>query len=207
LNSGNGSFLDRLGELHRRNGDGICLIAVDESHCVSEWGHDFRRDYREIGSLLRNHRVLKSIPILALTATAIPKVQEDIITSLQLRKPKIVKQSFDRKNLILSVKRKPQGGYTAALFDFVHEMKEVKKSRGFQNESTIIYCPTQSRVEEITAWLEQQFKGSEVTVQSYHGGQAMNHRSDAHVNFLTGKTLVLVATLAFGMGIDKTDIR
>jgi ATP-dependent DNA helicase RecQ/Werner syndrome ATP-dependent helicase len=209
LVSENGWVLDRLGELHHRSGkgDGICLIAVDESHCVSEWGHDFRRDYRQIGSLLRNHRLLQNIPILALTATAVPRVQQDIMTSLRLNNPKIVKQSFDRENLILTIKRKPPGGYKAALGGFVKEMKDMRKNKRFRNESTIVYCPTQSLVEEITAWLEQQFQGSDVRVQSYHGGQSMDHRTDAHINFLTGHTLVIVATLAFGMGIDKTDIR
>lgn len=209
LVSENGWFLDRLGELHHKNGkgDGICLIAVDESHCVSEWGHDFRREYRQIGSFLRNHRLLQNIPILALTATAVPRVQQDIMTSLQLNNPKVVKQSFDRENLILTIKRKPPGGYKAALLGFVKEMKEMRTNKRFRNESTIVYCPTQSLVEEITAWLEQKFQGSDVRVQSYHGGQSMDHRSDAHINFLTGNTLVIVATLAFGMGIDKTDIR
>ena len=213
LLSQNGLFLDRLGKLHQskldENGraDGLCLIAVDESHCVSEWGHDFRKEYRQIGSYLRSHDVLTHIPIVALTATAVPRVQKDIITSLQLRQPNVVKQSFDRDNLVITVKRKPTGGYRNALKEFVKEMKGLEKSKRFRHESTIVYCPTQAQVEEVTAWLEQQFDGSSIRAQSYHGGQNIDHRSDAHVNFLTGRTSVIVATLAFGMGIDKTDTR
>ena len=174
---------------------------------MSEWGHDFRVEYRKIGSRLRNHAILKDIPIVALTATAVPRVQNDIISSLQLRQPNIVKQSFDRENLVITVKRKPTGGYRAALSGFVKEMKGLEKGKRFRHESTIIYCPTKAQVEETTAWLEHQFDGSDIRAQSYHGGQSIEHRSDAHVNFLTGRTSVIVATLAFGMGIDKTDTR
>ena len=198
-----GNFLDRLGNLHLQNS--ICLIAIDESHCVSEWGHDFRKDYRLIGDRIRNHHVLKQIPIVALTATAVPRVQSDIIKSLHLRSPKIVQQSFDRDNLIINVKRKPAGGYKVALKGFVDHMLKLDAQK--KRESTIIYCPTQTLVEELTFWLETRLENSNVKVQSYHGGQSMGHRQDAHVNFLTGRTSVIVATLAFGMGIDKIDTR
>jgi len=206
LFSGDGWFLRQMADLHTRNGgSGICLIAVDESHCVSEWGHDFRPHYRQVGSLLRGNHVLKNVPIVALTATAVPRVQRDIISSLQLRDPKIVKQSFDRDNLLIVVKRRPE--YSSALKSFVTDMKLIDTKKSFRHESTIIYCPTKRNVEEITNWLSQQFEGTRIRVQSYHGGQSMGHRSDAHINFLTGKTVVIVATIAFGMGIDKTDTR
>ena len=198
-----GNFIDRLANLHLQNS--ICLIAIDESHCVSEWGHDFRKDYRLIGDRIRNHQVLKQIPIVALTATAVPRVQSDIIKSLHLRSPKIVQQSFDRDNLIINVKRKPNGGYKVALKGFVDHMLKLDAQK--KRESTIIYCPTQTLVEELTFWLDTRLQDSNVKVQSYHGGQSMGHRQDAHVNFLTGRTSVIVATLAFGMGIDKIDTR
>ena len=86
-------------------------------------------------------------------------------------------------------------------------MKHAKKKKSFRHESTIIYCTTQSQVEDITSWLCDQFEGSGIRVQSYHGGQGIEHRSNSHINFLTGKTSVIVATLAFGMGIDKLDTR
>jgi ATP-dependent DNA helicase RecQ len=209
LVSGDGWFLNQLGNLHNSNGamDGLCLIAVDESHCVSEWGHDFRPEFRKVGSALRGHDVLQTVPIVALTATAVPRVQTDILSSLRLREPNVVKQSFDRENLIVSVKRKPAGGYRSALKSFVQEMKDLKKSKSVSRSSTIIYCPTQGQVEEVTEWLQRQLDGSGVQAESYHGGQDIDHRSTAHVNFLTGKTSIIVATLAFGMGIDKTDTR
>ncbi len=156
---------------------------------------------------MRGHEVLRAVPIVALTATAVPRVQNDILSSLRLRNPNVVKQSFDRENLIISVKRKPPGGYRAALNSFVKEMKDLKKSRRVSHSSTIVYCPTQAQVEEIAEWLERELDGSGVKVQSYHGGQGIDHRTDAHVNFLTGRTSIIVATLAFGMGIDKTDTR
>jgi len=193
-------FLDRLSNLD------LCLIAIDESHCVSEWGHDFRPSYRQIGDRLRLNSKLSDIPMVAVTATAVPRVQRDILQSLYLRQPLVVQQSFDRSNLIIGMKRKPKGGYSTALKSFVQELDSDSSKN---DQSTIIYCPTQSMVTEVSEFLQRQFNNlsSAIQVQSYHGGQSIHHRSDAHINFLTGKTHVIVATLAFGMGIDKTDIR
>eukprot|EP00547_Thalassionema_nitzschioides_P012746 CAMPEP_0194262828 /NCGR_PEP_ID=MMETSP0158-20130606/46739_1 /TAXON_ID=33649 /ORGANISM="Thalassionema nitzschioides, Strain L26-B" /LENGTH=1147 /DNA_ID=CAMNT_0039002989 /DNA_START=125 /DNA_END=3566 /DNA_ORIENTATION=- len=216
-----GNFLDEIGTLHTNNGGGFCLVAIDEAHCVSEWGHDFRKDYRTIGAVLRSHPVMGGIPMVALTATAVPRVQKDILQSLKLRpNVKVIQQSFDRDNLIITVRRKPkQGGYRTALAFLVKEFQQQQNNntnnnnnrvhRHHRHGSTIIYCPTTSQVEEVTEWLQDQLIDSEtiIKVQSYHGGQSMEHRSEAHVNFLTGRTTVIVATLAFGMGIDKTDTR
>lgn len=202
------SFLEELGQLHlkgkQRNRE-LCLIAIDEAHCVSEWGHDFRKEYRKVGEMLRSHSVLSQVPIVALTATAVPKVQTDILASLRLRNPLVVQQSFDRENLIISVQKKPIGGYRAALASFVQDMKEMSTQK--KRESTIVYCPTRNMVEEISEWLSSQLKSHHIDVQPYHAGLSNNVRSQAHFNFLTGKTLVIVATIAFGMGIDKSDIR
>jgi len=230
---GGGVFLDQLAMMHQST-KSICMVAVDESHCVSEWGHDFRPPYRSIGTKLRHHPVLKNIPILALTATAVPQVQNDIISSLHMKNPTINSQSFDRHNLILKIQRKPRGGYREALQTFVSELKDAaaaahQKSTTTGNkhvvcpikESTIIYCQTQNLVEEVTLWLSSQFqhegKGKNyhddnnvngiIQVESYHGGQSTANRSRAHINFLTGKSLIIVATIAFGMGIDKPDTR
>jgi len=126
---------------------------------------------------------------------------------LQDRRNVVEMRSFDRDNLVITVKRKPTGGYRTALKGFVKEIKGLEKSKSFQHESTIVYCPTQAQVEEVTAWLEQQFDGSSIKAQSYHSRKSIEHQSDAKVNFLTGKTSVIVATVAFGMGIDKTDTR
>lgn len=202
------SFLDELAQMHvkgKQRKRELCLIAVDEAHCVSEWGHDFRKEYRKVGEMLRSHSILSQVPIVALTATAVPKVQNDILESLRLRNPLIVQQSFDRENLIISVKKKPVGGYRSALAPFVKDMKEMSTQK--KRESTIVYCPTRIVVEEIAEWLSSQLESHGIEVQPYHAGLSNNVRSQAHFNFLIGKTLVIVATIAFGMGIDKSDIR
>lgn len=150
---------------------------------------------------------------MALTATAIPRVQNDIISSLQLRNPKISQQSFDRSNLVISIKRKPSGAYRTALQPFVTDLThKYSKKRGTGgistgNDSTIIYCPTQRFVEEIAEWLSGTLEHVGIKVEPYHAGLSTQKRSDAHINFLTGKTMIIVATIAFGMGIDKPDTR
>ena len=187
-----------------------CFVSTYTSHCVSEWGHDFRPEFRSLGSDIRSHPVLSSIPIIALTATAVPRVQKDIISSLRLRDPKISQQSFDRTNLVISIKRKPSsGGFRSALKPFVKDLRKKYTDKGngqIGSESTIIYCPTQSLVEEVSEWLSNAFENV-IQVQPYHGGLSATNRTDAHINFLTGKTTIIVATIAFGMGIDKPDTR
>lgn len=210
-----GNFLDRLASrLHGR----LCLVAIDESHCTSEWGHDFRPQYREIGSAIRSVPALKSIPMLALTATAVPRVQSDILRTLRMSdNVKVLKQSFDRTNIQIAVKRKPpSGGYRTALQPLVDELVAAQ-GRG---QSTIIYCPTRSDVEEVAAHLSRQFEsaaaarapsGSSATAvvqcEPYHAGMTPQARLSAHTNYLIGKTTVIVATTAFGLGIDKPDTR
>ena len=186
-------FLDSLKSMHQSKKK-ISLIAIDESHCVSEWGHDFRPDYRNLHQI-RSHSVLGQIPILALTATAVPRVQNDILSSLRLRKPYIAKQTFDRTNLAISVVKKHRGGLRATIDTVLPKLMDKK--------STIIYAATKSEVEDIATYLDS--KG--VSVQAYHAGLSNNARTDAHTNFLVGKTSVLVGTVAFGMGIDKPDTR
>ena len=212
-----GNFLERLASrLHSR----LCLIAIDESHCTSEWGHDFRPQYREIGSSIRSVPALKSIPMLALTATAVPRVQGDILRTLRMSdNVKVLKQSFDRTNIQITVKRKPpSGGYRAALQPLVEELVAAQ-GRG---QSTIIYCPTRSDVEEVAAHLSRQFESAAgaaagvplgsspktiVRCEPYHAGMTPQARLAAHTNYLIGKTAVIVATTAFGLGIDKPDTR
>jgi len=235
-----GGFLDQLASMHT-NGNRICLIAVDESHCVSEWGHDFRPSFLQIGSSLRNHSILSSIPILALTATAVPRVQSDIVNNLRMRDPIVAKRSFDRQNLKITIRRKPRNGTHGAFEPLAKEMaKAIVKQGGLSNtsrvpslsgKSTIVYCSTKKEVEDIagriTSTLAHQLKhqhslqcsdGEAVDlyhaeqlassyVKPYHGGLSFGQRSDAHTEFLIGKVAVIVATVAFGMGIDKPDIR
>lgn len=212
-----GGFLDSLGRLHNSSGSGgegkICLIAIDESHCVSEWGHDFRPEYRKLGQSIRSHVELRYVPLLALTATAVPRVQQDILTSLRMHDPMIVKQTFDRTNLDIVVKKKDRGGggFRASLKPMVDEIiasskaSASAKTRGGQ--STIIYVPTRDQVDEITSYLRSQLDPVGIRAEAYHAGLSQSDRSNAHTNFLVGKTTIIVATVAFGMGIDKPDTR
>jgi ATP-dependent DNA helicase RecQ/Werner syndrome ATP-dependent helicase len=140
---------------------------------------------------------------MALTATAIPKIQTDIISNLKLRSPYICQQSFDRPNLAIQVLPKDSGGALRAA------MEPLIQSLQKQPSSTIIYAPTRNQVEEIASYLQQRLKaeGSAVQTEIYHGTMNSAARHEAHINFLTGKTAVVVATIAFGMGIDKPDTR
>ena len=182
----------------------------------SEWGHDFRKEYRQAGKAIRSHSVLKEVPIIAATATAIPRTQQDIITNLCLRNPIVYQKSFDRNNLKISVKRKD--GISTAMEPLI---QHYSISSGRQsNDSTIIYVPTRNDVEQVANYLKQRFEsefeksnkgttnaGIVDLVESYHAGYTTQQRHTAHVNFLTGKVPIIVATCAFGMGIDKPDVR
>jgi ATP-dependent DNA helicase RecQ len=193
---GTESFQSRLARLHTTRP--VSLVAVDEAHCVSEWGHDFRPDYRRLGTILRNGGVLQNVPVLALTATAVPRVQQDIVSSLQLAPDYLHAQaSFDRPNLAISMRRKPAGGVASTLSFLL--------DNGTAISSTIIYAASRNTVDEICASLQQ--LSNRTTVQAYHAGLSTATRSAVHTRFLTGQTPILVATVAFGMGIDKPDIR
>lgn len=188
------SFLDRLKVLHGERG--LTLLAVDEAHCISEWGHDFRPAYRE----LKNVRAaLPGLPIMALTATAVPRVQEDILAQLGLRQDVLVsKSSFDRHNLRISCLRK------STMATDLGRIAEVIRSQG---GSTIVYARTQNETESVAAFLKDRLAPSGIAVAAYHGGLPTGQREEAHVAFLSGKVQVIAATVAFGMGIDKPDIR
>jgi RecQ family ATP-dependent DNA helicase len=192
--------LNQLAQLHAVKPIG--LFAIDEAHCVSEWGHDFRPDFRHLGKSLREHQLLQNIPILALTATAVPRVQVDIMESLRLRNPLKSKQSFDRTNLKINVLKK-SGGVSTAMQGLVQALN-VPNVR-LTKESTIVYAPTRAQVEEVAMYLQKNVKTAQV--EYYHAGLPNEDRSRAHTNFLTGKTTVIVATVAFGLGIDKPDTR
>ena len=189
------NFLDRLAHLHKHK-NRLSVIAIDESHCVSEWGHDFRPEYRKL-HLIRSHGGLDDVPIMALTATAIPRVQLDIISNLSLRKPHIDRQSFDRDNLQIFVQRKKTGGVAANMRPLLSKLAD--------KASTIIYVPTRDQVEEVCSFLQQKLEG--IQVEAYHAGMPQDQRTLAHTNFLVGKTNIICATVAFGMGIDKPDTR
>tara|TARA_A200000113_G_scaffold97419_2_gene87244 strand:- start:3118 stop:5292 length:2175 start_codon:yes stop_codon:yes gene_type:complete len=169
----------------------ISFLAIDEAHCISEWGHDFRPDYRNIRKVIdkTNH----NIPIIALTATATPKVQEDILKNLKIKDAKIFKASFNRPNLYYEVRKKSK--------DVIVEIvKFIKKNK---SKSGIIYCLSRKKVEELTKTL----KVNDIKAVPYHAGLDAKTRSLNQDLFLKEDCDIVVATIAFGMGIDKPDVR
>ena len=169
----------------------ISFIAVDEAHCISEWGHDFRPDYRRINSAVQE--IDTKLKIIALTATATPKVQDDIIKNLNLKKPNIFKSSFNRPNLFYEVKHKTEN-VDKDIVSF------IKKNEG---KSGIVYCLSRKKVDEFTSLLQL----NNINALPYHAGLENNIRSSNQEHFLMHRCDVIVATIAFGMGIDKPDIR
>ncbi|WP_138482375.1 DNA helicase RecQ [Dyadobacter bucti] len=167
----------------------ISFVAIDEAHCISEWGHDFRPEYRRIYGIIEN---IGQLPIIALTATATPKVQQDIRKNLQMEEAETFKSSFNRKNLYYEIRPK----------------KDVKKQliryvRNNKGKSGIIYCLSRKTVEEVAELLTV----NDVRALPYHAGLDSNTRMANQDAFLNEEADVIVATIAFGMGIDKPDVR
>ncbi len=169
----------------------ISFVAVDEAHCISEWGHDFRPEYRNLRTIVS--RLGDNIPIIGLTATATPKVQEDIIKNLGISDAKIFKASFNRANLFYEVRPKT-ANVDADIIRFVKQNS---------NKSGIVYCLSRKRVEE----LAQVLQVNGVSAVPYHAGFDAKTRSKYQDMFLMEDVDVVVATIAFGMGIDKPDVR
>lgn len=167
----------------------ISFVAIDEAHCISEWGHDFRPEYRRIYGIIEN---IGRLPIIALTATATPKVQQDIRKNLQMEEAETFKSSFNRKNLYYEIRPK----------------KDVKKQliryiRNNKGKSGIVYCLSRKTVEEVAELLNV----NDVRALPYHAGLDANTRMANQDAFLNEECDVIVATIAFGMGIDKPDVR
>jgi ATP-dependent DNA helicase RecQ len=168
---------------------GISAFAVDEAHCVSEWGHDFRPEYRQMKQLRQRY---PDVPILALTATATGRVRQDIIQQLTLKQPGIHVASFNRPNLYYDVQPKQRQSYNQLL-------KQVRSHKG----SGIIYCLSRRKVDEIAFRLQQ----DGISALPYHAGLSDEDRSINQTRFIRDDVQVMVATIAFGMGINKPDVR
>ena len=169
----------------------ISFLAVDEAHCISEWGHDFRPEYRNLRLIIE--KIDKKIPIIALTATATPKVQEDIIKNLKMNGASIYKSSFNRPNLFYEVRSKTK----QVMSDII---KFIKKNNG---KAGIVYCLSRKKVEEIA----EVFQINGINALPYHAGLESKVRVNNQDMFLKDECDIIVATIAFGMGIDKPDVR
>ncbi len=167
----------------------ISFFAIDEAHCISEWGHDFRPEYRKLKPIIE---AVGNVPVMALTATATPKVQQDIQKNLGMLKAEVFKSSFNRENLYYEIRPKQQ---------VIKEViKFVKQHAG---KSGIIYCLSRKKVEEIAEAL----KVNGIKAAPYHAGLDAKERARTQDRFLMEELQVIVATIAFGMGIDKPDVR
>ncbi|MGI6321646.1 MAG: DNA helicase RecQ [Bacteroidales bacterium] len=172
----------------------ISFYAIDEAHCISEWGHDFRPEYRRIRPIVEN--IGQNVPIMALTATATPKVQHDIQKNLGMMEAEVYKSSFNRSNLYYEVRQKPKKKEDL-------EREIVKFIRNNANKSGIIYCTSRKQVEELSETLQI----NNIKSLPYHAGLDAATRVRNQDMFLMEEVDVIVATIAFGMGIDKPDVR
>ena len=179
-----GFFLEQI-----VSAEGISAFAIDEAHCVSEWGHDFRPEYRQIKQLRQRY---PRVPLMALTATATKRVQQDIIQQLQLRQPGIHLASFDRPNLYYKVLPKLRRSYSQ-LFKYIRTQKG----------SGIIYCLSRRSVDDVALRLQN----DGVAALPYHAGMSDAARTEHQTRFLRDDVQIIVATVAFGMGINKPDVR
>jgi ATP-dependent DNA helicase RecQ len=181
-------FLAQLDSLHERGL--LSLFAIDEAHCVSQWGHDFREDYLALSVL---HERYADVPRIALTATADTLTRADIVERLQLQDARLFVSSFDRPNIRYAIVEKDNA--RAQLLRFLRDEHE--------GEAGIVYCQSRRRVEETAAWLN----GEGIAALPYHAGLDAGVRSKHQDRFLRDDGIVMVATIAFGMGIDKPDVR
>ncbi|HEY9873998.1 MAG TPA: ATP-dependent DNA helicase RecQ, partial [Candidatus Obscuribacterales bacterium] len=168
---------------------GLHAFAIDEAHCVSEWGHDFRPEYRQMRKLRQRY---PNVPMMALTATATDRVRTDIIQQLALRQPSIHIASFNRPNLYYEVQPKQKQSFNQLL-------QLIQQSKG----SGIIYCLSRKKVDEIAFKLQH----SGIRALPYHAGLSDEERASNQTRFIRDDVQVMVATIAFGMGINKPDVR
>ena len=169
----------------------ISFLAIDEAHCISEWGHDFRPEYRKIREIIE--LIDTELKIVALTATATPKVQDDIVKNLKIHNSKVFKSSFNRPNLFYEVRGKNEATY----------LDLIKFIKSKSNQSGIIYCLSRKKVEDLSELLN--ING--INSLPYHAGLEKKIREENQDRFLNDDCSIIVATIAFGMGIDKPDVR
>lgn len=178
-------------------GGAVSMLAIDEAHCISQWGHDFRPDYMRLGEL----RGRLEVPIVALTATATPQTLEEVIGRLRLKDPERITASFARKNLAFVVRCfDPEHDRVHALR---HELDRLKLRDGPLGGRAIVYCATRDSVDAVT----QRLRAEGYPVAGYHAGRDAKARDRAQRSFESNKARVLVATSAFGMGVDLPDVR
>jgi ATP-dependent DNA helicase RecQ len=168
----------------------VSFIAIDEAHCISDWGHDFRPEYRKIKTVL--HKALGALPMIGLTATATPKVQQDILKNLAMENATLFKSSFNRENLYYEIRPKIRAA-----------QQLIKFIKGYPKASGIVYCQSRKKVEELAVLLNL----NGIQAAPYHAGLEPKTRVQHQDAFLNKEIEVIVATIAFGMGIDKPDVR
>jgi len=169
----------------------VSLLAIDEAHCISQWGHDFRPDYRRLGAA---RQMFGKTPVIALTATATPEVRGDIVVELNLDDPLTLVTGFDRKNLFIEVVHTRGDG---------HKLAEIETTIDEAGGSGIVYVASRKSAERVASWLEERQR----SVGIYHAGLDERARNRIQERFMADEVQVMVATNAFGMGIDKADIR
>ncbi|KAH9615750.1 hypothetical protein KSS87_001804 [Heliosperma pusillum] len=187
--SGNASFFDTLKLMHQKGQ--LAGFVVDEAHCVSQWGHDFRPDYRRLGCLKQN---FPTIPVMALTATATHTVRKDILNALKIPRAMVLETSFDRPNLKYEVINKSK--------EPLAQLGKLLKER-FKNSCGIVYCLSKNESVEVAKFLNEKCK---IKTVFYHAGLAARQRVTVQKKWHTGEVQVVCATIAFGMGIDKADV-